>query len=75
MNLSKAPPVYDAKDQQLLRDTISREDGQNIKKGRDIHLRGGRAGTRDPRLVIYSPSGDPFFLTVADDGTLTATAL
>lgn len=75
MNLSKAPAVYEPTDQQLLRDTLSREDAQNVKRGRDIELSGGRAGTRDPRLILRSPSGFRFYLTVADDGTLGAVAL
>jgi hypothetical protein len=75
MNLAKAPAAYVQSDEQLVRDTIAREDVQNVKKGRDIVMRGGRPGTRDPRVILYSPSGDPFYLTVADDGTLGAAAL
>lgn len=71
----KALPNYDMNNEQQFRDGMLRADDQNVKKGTDILMTGGRGGTRNPRFVLYSPSGDPFYLTVADDGTLTTVAL
>ena len=75
MILPKSKPAYDQTDEQEVRDIITREDRQNLKSGSDIFLRPGRATSRAPRVVIYSPSGNAFYLAVADDGTLSAVAL
>jgi len=75
MITSKAPPQYDQTLEQEFRQTVSRSDDQNVKKGTDIIMRGGRTGSRNPQIVLYSPNGSGFSLSVADDGTLTAVAL
>ena len=75
MILPKAKAQYDQTDDQETRDILMREDRQNIKRGFDIVLTPGRASRRAPRIILYSPSGDPFYLTVADDGTLGAVAV
>lgn len=75
MILQKAPGAYDALNEQETRDALQAADDQNVKKGTDIIMTGGRAGSRDPRIVLRSEGGFRFFLEVADDGTLTAVAL
>lgn len=69
MNLSTAPGKYDARDEAETRAEIMREDGKNQKKNEDVYLVRGR------RLILQSPDGSQFTLTVANDGTLSATAL
>lgn len=63
MSLAKSPPAYSREDQDRLRSELDRRDGRNRKVGRDIEL------TTD-RLIINSPNGTAYALTVADDGTL-----
>lgn len=71
----KAPPAYDATNEQQFRAATEDADGQNVKKGTDINLRGGRPNTRNPRIIYYSPSGFAFYIAVADDGTLSTVEL
>lgn len=47
---------------------IESADEKNVKAGRDILMRSGR-------IILVSPDGSQFALTVANDGTLGSTAL
>lgn len=71
----KAPSSYDMQNEQAYRDLMQRADDQNVKKGYDIVLRTARSSSRNPRIVIYSPDGSAFALSVANDGTLSTVAL
>lgn len=69
MSLTRAPERYDQRDQDRLRAEIERLDAQNRKREQDVEIVGAE------RLILYSPDGSPFYLAVADDGTLTAEAV
>jgi len=75
MIVPRASPEYEQQNEQASRDALDQADAQNVKRGRDIYMKGGRPGVRNPYIVLYSPSGDPFYLSVADDGTLSAVAV
>lgn len=75
MILQRAATEYDSLNEQETRDALQAADDQNVKKGQDIILRGGRANTRDPRIVIYSPNGSAFTIAIADDGSISSVAL
>lgn len=68
MKLARAPERYDVQDQAQLRATVERADLENIKRGRDIEL------VRE-RLILRSPNGTRYVVTVSDTGTLSAVAL
>lgn len=65
--LPTAPAQYSAEDQRRLRGEIDRQDKQNLKRGRDIEL-------ASERLIIRSPNGTRYALTVSNAGVLSATA-
>ena len=58
MNLPRPPERYDMEDQAQLRSIIVAEDKRNLKKLAPVLLR--------------SPNGTIYKLSVADDGTLSA---
>ena len=69
MNLSQAPDKYDRRDQQAVRLELKKADAENLKFGRNIEL------ARGEKLILRSPDGSQFYLTVDNGGALTATAL
>lgn len=71
----KALNEYDALNEQQFRDATSRADDQNLKKGSDIIMKGGRSATRNPRIVVYSDDGTAWEMGVSNAGTTTWTAL
>lgn len=60
--------------QQRINVELEREDSRNRKKGADIELSQGD-GVRTERLIMTSPDGTRWSITVADDGTISATSL
>ena len=68
MILGSAPAAYDRADQAALRDALQRADAESLKRGRDVELGRGR-------LILTSPGGFRFAVTVADDGSLATAAL
>jgi len=68
MILAKAPDGYNQPDQEDTRFLITQADKQNVKKGDDIYF------TRN-RLIIASPDGARWALSVDNAGALTAVAL
>jgi hypothetical protein len=60
-----APKQYDEKDQIVLRQTLEAGDRENVKTGQDIEV--GSA-----RLILTSPNGTRYSVTVNDAGTLGA---
>lgn len=68
MILRPAPKTYSEGDQTALRDALRRADADNLKRGRDLEI--GKA-----RLILVSPGGLQFAVVVADDGSLSTTAL
>lgn len=68
MNLQRAPQTYAKDDQDRLRSDLEREDRDNLKRGRDIEL-------GDGRVIITSPNGSRFALTVDNAGALGTEAI
>jgi len=67
MKLPKSSDKYDARDQDAVRSIIERDDVLNFKRNQDVEIR--------TRLILASPDGTRYEITVSDLGALTATAL
>lgn len=67
MKLEPAPAQYDRNDQQELRNVIAREDDNTMKRDRDNAISG--------RVVMQSPDGTWYAMTVANGGTTAWTAI
>jgi hypothetical protein len=67
--LIKAPANYDQTYTIKLNALLIQEDLRNRKKGTDVELGPGE------KLVMRSPSGARWMITVSDTGTIGATAL
>jgi hypothetical protein len=65
--LPVAPQAYERSNEQQTREAIRRADAQNFKAGSDVRLQQGE------RLILKSPNGSLWSITVANDGTITAT--
>ena len=70
LTLPAAPGAYDPRNEQTVRGLIEAADRDNLKRGRDIDLGGAAAG-----LILVSPNGTRWRLTVGDDGALTTVGL
>jgi hypothetical protein len=67
MILPKPMPAYDFRNEAELRAALEREDRNNQKLTRDVVIEGRR-------LVLASPDGTRFALTVSNAGVLAAVA-
>lgn len=65
LNLSSPPPAYTLSDQASLRAQLQQADALNLKRGQDV----------TGRLIVKSPNGAAWVLTVSNTGTVSATAL
>jgi hypothetical protein len=68
MNLPAPPTLYNQANEAALRRTLEQEDRRNRKMGADVEI-------GSEKLVLRSPSGTRFSITVSDAGVLSATAL
>lgn len=68
MKLSRTLPYYDEADQTQLRVAIERADDENLKRGRDLEI-------HPARIIVRSPNGSRWAITVSNTGTLSATAI
>lgn len=68
LSLQKPPPAYDASDQAQLRRALEREDRNNRKSNADVEI-----GVN--RLVLKSPNGARWSITVSNAGAVSAVAL
>lgn len=68
MKLPSAAQEYDLRDQAQLRNLLERADVQNRKQGQDVEIRGAR-------LILTSPNGTRYSVTVDNSGNLSTTAL
>ena len=68
MNLGSPPPEYDPDNEAQTRSAIEQADQQSVKRGQDIELGKGR-------VIIKSPNGARWFLTISNAGAVSATAL
>lgn len=69
LRLPVVPQTYNAAEQQSTRRLIEAADGQNFKKRMDVKLLNGE------KLILMSPNGTLYYLTVSNAGVLTATAV
>jgi hypothetical protein len=69
MKLPRPSPGYDQIEEQSFRRALELADALNRKKNADIEL------GQDEKLVIRSPNGSRFYLTVSNLGVLTATSM
>jgi len=68
MILPEAQRNYDSVQENQRNNLIEQADNLNRKKNQDIELRG-------ERLILQSPDGTRFSITVANNGTISATSL
>lgn len=68
MILPEAQRSYDFVQENQRNNLIEQADNLNRKKNQDVEL-------RSERLILQSPDGTRFNITVANDGTISATSL
>jgi hypothetical protein len=68
MILPEAQRNYDFVQENQRNNLIEQADNLNRKKNQDVEL-------RNERLILQSPDGTRFSITVANDGTISATSL
>lgn len=68
MILPEAQREYDFVRENQRNNVIEQADNLNRKKNQDIEL-------RNERLILQSPNGTRFSITVADNGTISATSI
>lgn len=68
MRLPRPPDTYDVRDQAETRSIVERAFGSVHKRGEDVEV-------GDARLILKSPNGARWSITVSDAGVLGATAL
>ena len=68
MILPEAQRNYDFVQENQRNNLIEQADNLNRKKNQDVELRG-------ERLILQSPDGTRFSITVANDGTISAASL
>lgn len=68
LSLPKPAPQYDLNNEAQTRAAIETNDRQVMKTTQDIVV-------RNRRFILQSPDGTLFSVTVANDGTLSATAI
>lgn len=68
MILPFPPPNYQSTDQARLREELRRADAENHKRGRDVEIGAGR-------VILTSPNGTRYALTVDNAGVLGTTAI
>jgi hypothetical protein len=68
MILPEAQRAYDFVQENQRNNLIEQADNLNRKKNQDVEL-------RNERLILQSPDGTRFSITVANNGTISATSL
>lgn len=69
MKLPFASAQYDRANEQAARNEVFKEDYANFKKGQDVRLQRGE------RLIMPSPNGTLWIVSVSDGGAMVVTAL
>ncbi len=67
MKLPRPSESYDAMDESITRAAIERADDENLKRGRDLEV-------HPARIILRSPNGSRWAITVSNTGTLSASA-
>jgi hypothetical protein len=70
LTLPRAPRAYDVADEQSVRGLIEAADRETLKRGRDLDL--GAVGVG---LILVSPDGTRWRLSVGDEGVLGTAAI
>ena len=70
LTLPRAPVAYDAANEQSVRGLLEAADRDSLKRGRDLDLGAAAAG-----LILVSPDGTRWRLTVGNDGALATVGL
>lgn len=70
LTLPRAPGAYDPANEQSVRGLLEAADRDSLKRGRDLDLGAPAAG-----LILVSPDGTRWRLTVGDDGALATVLL
>lgn len=68
MQLPRPSERYSADEQARIQATLQRADADNHKRGRDIEINPGR-------LILTSPNGSRWSITVSNAGAISATAI
>lgn len=68
MRLPNPPDGYSRADQAEIRRQVEQADNENHKRNRDVEIGGGR-------LILKSPNGARWSITVSNAGVITAVAL
>lgn len=71
MTLPKPPERYDARAEATRNAELEREDAKNRKVNQDIEL----VNSGGARLILRSPNGTRYNITVSNAGALVVTAL
>lgn len=69
MSLPRSPAQYGKEDQDRLRKSLDQRDAENRKKRQDVEIAGSE------RLILSSPNGSRWNITVDNAGALAAVAL
>lgn len=64
-----APAAYDRQDQQTMRNKMEERDLNTLKRDRHVELQDGVA------IILRSPNGTRYYLTVSNTGVLGTTAV
>ena len=67
MKLPRSSDKYDPRDQDATRALLEREDLINFKRNQDVEIR--------TRLILASPNGTRYQVTVSNAGAIVVTAL
>ena len=70
LTLPRAPRAYDPAADQSVRGLIEAADRENLKRGRDLDLGAPAAG-----LILTSPDGARWRLSIGNDGALVTSAV
>lgn len=69
LTLPSAPAQYNRQDQMNMRQALQEADKKNLKAQKDIYLVQGE------RLILKSPNGTKYALSVDNSGVLSTTAV
>lgn len=68
MNLANQPPRYDQAHENRRNDELGRADRQNRKNNADVEV------PNPQRLILQSPNGSRWSITISNTGVITAVA-
>ena len=68
MKLPRPTERYDAQDQTAMRSLVEQSDSMNYKRNQDVEIAQGR-------LILKSPDGTRYVISVSNAGAISATAL